>query len=231
MAQLDKTAHLNRHLKSLAFMSVFSTLIMLLLALVLIFPAAASSQSHTDQSHKVLPLGNQLKIGEASFSWLWWTVYRAQLFHPSGEFSFQQLPGTALSLTYKLNIERNDLLEQTQQQWQELGLASKPLQQQWLVQLAEIWPEQVDEGDRLVVYVNDSGQSEFWFGLGDRASLQYLGTVSSSQFSHDFLAIWLLERPQHRSFRAQLLGQSGRYDAHLDKRQADNAAEEENSGA
>ncbi|MBW8191921.1 chalcone isomerase family protein [Neiella marina] len=169
-------------------------------------PTASPIPSETKHT-KHLVLAESHLVGQAAFSWLWWTVYEARLYHPSGQFQFEQLPGTALALTYQLDIERDDLIERTAEQWQGMGLGEDPQQGLWLKQLAAIWPEKIHEGDSLTVTVGQNNSAKFWLKEAhSTAGYHYLGEVPSGEFSNQFLSIWLQERDEHQAFRLALLG-------------------------
>ncbi|GGA68551.1 hypothetical protein GCM10011369_07730 [Neiella marina] len=161
---------------------------------------ASSSQSRDGLSEL---MSDQFMLGKADFDWLWWTIYQAKLFHPTGQFDFNNLPGTVLLLNYQMDIDKEDLLEQTMEQWQQLDIGDHQQQAQWLTQLHQLWPD-VTEGDELIVQVANDGSSEFWFRRG--SELKNLGRIDSASFTRDFLSIWLLERAEHQQFRLALLG-------------------------
>ncbi|MBD1388523.1 chalcone isomerase family protein [Neiella sp. HB171785] len=153
-------------------------------------------------------MSEQFMLGQAEFDWLWWTVYKAKLFHPTGQFDFNSLPGTVLLLNYQMDIDKDDLVEQTMAQWQQLDIGDPQQQKQWLSALAQLWPDVV-EGDELIVRVLADGSAEFWFRRAQQ--LSNLGVIESAEFSRDFLSIWLLDRAEHQEFRLALLGADKEY--------------------
>lgn len=73
-------------------------------------------------------------------NWLWFKLYDATLYSQSGRYQLGHYP-QALTLTYARDIEQDDLLTATAEEWQRLGLGSETQRQQWLGQLAAFWPD------------------------------------------------------------------------------------------
>lgn len=143
-------------------------------------------------------------VGQATFSVLWFDVYHASLFHPSGTFSFNELKGTRLELNYLRNIERDELVKRTREQWQKMDIQLTEQHEAWLQQLKEMWPN-LKKGDSLLFEVAENGAGMFEFKTAN-GNYQPIGAIVSLTFSTDFLAIWLAERQQNRAFRRALLG-------------------------
>lgn len=144
-------------------------------------------------------------VGEADFSVLWMDIYKAKLFHPSGQFEFENLVGTRLELEYKMDIEASEILKRTQKQWHALGFDNKDQQTHWLIQLKELWPD-ITKGDALAFEVLPQGVGQFQFKPKGE-TYRTIGELESSGFNRAFLSIWLAEQKGHRSFRLALLGQ------------------------
>ena len=87
-------------------------------------------------------------VGQGEMRWLWFKLYDATLYSESGRYQPGRYP-QALSITYARAIERQDLLEATAAEWQQLGLGSESERQRWLARLATLWPD-VAPGDKLV---------------------------------------------------------------------------------
>ncbi len=145
------------------------------------------------------PLAQLRPVGEAQMHWLWFKLYDATLYSADGRYHPAARP-LALSLRYARDIDRDDLLAATREEWQRLGQVPAHHQSAWLAQLAAIWPD-IRAGDRLTLYVDPSGASEFW--LGERA----LGRVAQPAFAPAFLAIWLDEGSRDPALSRQLRGE------------------------
>ncbi len=100
-------------------------------------------------------------------------------------------------ITYAREIDRDDLVEATRDQWQAQGiLEQEPQSETWLRMLQSLWPD-VGPGSQLAFVVTDR-QGQFWY----RASAAQkdfipLGPRQSAAFSTRFLAIWLSPRTQY----------------------------------
>ncbi|BFM10693.1 chalcone isomerase family protein [Simiduia litorea] len=141
------------------------------------------------------------EIGQADLSVWGFSVYSARTLSCDGKKieEAQSLPRPfALELTYARNIDQQDLLDNTREQWQRLGLYQER-SEAWLEQLARFWPS-VKKGDRLTLYVTPSGSSEFYFAE------QPIGAVTDVEFSSTFLAIWLAQEASYPRARKKLMG-------------------------
>lgn len=137
------------------------------------------------------------QVGSASMSMMWFDIYSAKLYSNDGKYQPNQLP-LKLEIEYHRNIEAEDLIDATVDQWQHLGIPEQQINE-YREQLAKAWPD-VKEGDRLTFMVNNATQAEFLFN--DKPYFQ----VSNVQFSADFLAIWLSENTSRPKLRQQLIG-------------------------
>ncbi|MDM5136196.1 chalcone isomerase family protein [Aeromonas salmonicida] len=138
-------------------------------------------------------------VGQGEMNWLWFKLYDATLYSQSGRYQPGHYP-QALTLTYARDIERDDLLTATAEEWQRLGLGSETQRQQWLGQLAAFWPD-VAAGDTLTFYVDEAGVGHFWWQ--DKP----LGTLTDPQFAVAFLAIWLADNSRDPALTRRLRGQ------------------------
>ncbi|MGS2720919.1 chalcone isomerase family protein [Paraglaciecola aestuariivivens] len=137
------------------------------------------------------------KVGEAKLSVLFWDVYQSSLYTDSGQYHSHARP-IALKLSYLMDIEAQELLKSTQQEWHKLGL--KPSQYKpWLTLLAEIFPE-VTAGDTIVLLVNQQNISEFYFNQ------VLIGKIPDPQFGPSFLRIWLDKNSRYPKVRNRLIG-------------------------
>ncbi|MGI2169115.1 chalcone isomerase family protein [Shewanella sp. MF05960] len=137
------------------------------------------------------------QVGSASMSMMWFDIYSAKLYSRDGKYQANQLP-LKLEIEYHRNIEAEDLIDATVDQWQHLGIPEQQINE-YREQLAKAWPD-VKEGDRLTFMVNTATQAEFLFN--DKPYFQ----VSNVQFPADFLAIWLSENTSRPKLRQQLIG-------------------------
>ena len=140
------------------------------------------------------------RVGKARLRVLFWDIYDSELHTPNGEWQGQG--PYQLSLHYLRDITVNQLIEQTDKAWREQG-RNHPMQAEWLVRLADIWPD-ITEGDNLVLSVAASGHSGFWFNG------EFIGAIPDVDFGPLFGGIWLDPDTPQPALRSQLIsGASG----------------------
>jgi hypothetical protein len=128
---------------------------------------------------------------------MFWTVYHAKLSTPEGEYHDKQL-SLALSLDYQMDIDANDLLEQTGKEWQKLGY-SEAVRQDWLKILTTVWPD-IEKDDRLT-FVLTPDQEQFYHNN------QFIGSIIDKNLCQAFIAIWLAENSDYTRQQRLLTGQ------------------------
>jgi len=139
-----------------------------------------------------------LLIGEAKFSILFWDIYQSRLLTSTGKYPIDNNKEELLfEVSYLRDILSKELIEQTIEQWQHLGLAPEKYQD-YLVELQKIWPD-IKNGDSLTLYLHQ-GRSVFYLNQ------RYIGEISAPDFSDSFLAIWLSENTSQPNLRLKLLG-------------------------
>lgn len=145
------------------------------------------------------------KVGDATLTWGPFTVYTSQLRTPDGRYRAAD-QDQALIITYARDIERDELVEATRDQWQAQGMLQRePQSEGWLEMLRSLWPD-VRPGSQLA-FVLDDKQGQFWYrASATQKSFIPLGPRQSEAFSTRFLAIWLDPRTQYPELRQQLLG-------------------------
>ncbi|EPF0314017.1 hypothetical protein ACSN7O_001314 [Enterobacter chuandaensis] len=145
------------------------------------------------------------KVGDATLTWGPFTVYTSQLRTPDGRYRAEE-PGLALIITYARDIDRDELVDATRDQWQALGILAQEAQSEaWLRMLQSLWPD-VRPGSQLAFVLNDK-QGQFWYRASmAQTSFIPLGPRQSEAFSTRFLAIWLDPRTQYPELRQQLIG-------------------------
>lgn len=144
-------------------------------------------------------------VGQATLSWLWLDIYSSRLRTPDGKYQQQDdvpLHPLALEIRYLRDIEREDLVEATRDQWQKMGYSSNEIER-WLPLLETMLPN-VLSGEKLI-YVSDGHRGQMiHMSLQDKS--QVTGEVTDTQFNSAFLAIWLSPNTQYPKLRSQLIG-------------------------
>ncbi|WP_313627257.1 hypothetical protein [Kosakonia sp.] len=145
------------------------------------------------------------KVGDATLTWGPFTVYTSQLRTPDGRYSGPE-QDQALIITYLRDIDRDELVDATREQWQAQGiLAREPQSEAWLHMLRRLWPD-VTSGTQLA-FVMRGKQGQFWYrAASSQQGFSPLGTYQSEAFSSHFLAIWLAPATQYPALRQQLIG-------------------------
>ena len=143
------------------------------------------------------PLDDLKKVGEAKLKVLFWDVYNSSLYTKTGEYQAGQFP-QALKINYLRDIDAEDLIERTQDEWDKLGIKRVTFNQ-WIPLLTNIFPD-IKKGDTLLLSVSENQQSEFFFNG------KTIGKISDQTFGKNFLRIWLDENCSYPRVRKKLIG-------------------------
>jgi len=149
-------------------------------------------------SLSVTPLKGMQLVGQAKLKVLFWDVYQSWLYNPSGQYKAQRYP-MALKIRYSRDISAKDLLENTEEQWQQLGLHATQYMP-WLQQVQLLWPD-ITQGDELLLVIDKNKQSRFYFNQ------TLLGQISDPEFGPGFISIWLSASTRYPKLRRQLIGE------------------------
>ena len=129
-------------------------------------------------------------------SWMFLDIYRVSLFTSSGDYKDQSYP-QLLTINYLKNINKDSLIEATEEQWLLQGVEQAQLNN-WLKLLDQIWPD-INKGDNLTFYVAENKTGYFYYNQS------LIGSINSEGFSYAFLNIWLSEKTSQPKLRRQLL--------------------------
>ena len=166
-----------------------------LLFITLIIFLAGAVHANSDQ----LPVSMKT-VGQAELKVLWFSVYTATLASPEGRFTSVSEP-LLLTLEYKRNISQQDLLDETESQWKQVGIEVDRYTP-WLLRLKEIWPD-ISAGASLAFFQNSKGEGCFYFNQ------RYIGTLADEKFSKAFLDIWLSDQSDFPHLTKALTGKTG----------------------
>ena len=136
-------------------------------------------------------------VGEGRLKVLFWSVYDSSLYSADGAYSSGQRP-LRLDIKYLLNIDADDLVSRTRQEWQFQNL-THPRQQQWLDRLQALWPD-ISASDVLSLRIDERQHSSFFLNG------ESLGRIEDEDFSRQFLAIWLAQETSQPDLRLALIG-------------------------
>lgn len=135
-------------------------------------------------------------VGQASLTVLWFDVYDARLETLNGRFESVDKP-LRLTLDYKRDIDRDDLLKETAKQLKPFTSVQK--RQAWIAQLRDIWPN-IRKGDQLI-FQSLPSKSGFIYNES------WIGGVNDSEFASGFAQIWLSDESEYPRLARQLRGE------------------------
>lgn len=135
-------------------------------------------------------------VGKAQFSVLFWDIYQSRLYTATGEYQGVNAP-LIFEINYQRDIRKDELIERTIEQWQQLGLLASEYDA-YISPLNTLWPD-IKQGDTLALRLSNSN-SLFYFND------QYLGKIDDPKFAKTFLNIWLSENTSQPRLRKELLG-------------------------
>ncbi|MDO6563334.1 hypothetical protein Q4488_08050 [Amphritea sp. 1_MG-2023] len=162
--------------------------------LLIIFVLLVTGVSHT----LATPLPENMKmVGQAELKVLWFRVYSARLENTDGRYVSMAMP-LLLHLHYHRDISRQQLLDETQSQWQRAAIDPQQ-QSQWLSSLAQLWPD-IRQHDSLSFYQDSQGDGHFYHNR------RYIGSIHERRFSQAFLAIWLADNSDFPQLTRALTG-------------------------
>ncbi len=136
------------------------------------------------------------RVGQAKLEVLWFDIYKAYLYCRDGAYRTDS--PCLLKVNYLRNISADDLLEETDKQWQ--GKVEPEQKQTWLKQLETMWPD-IQKGDSLSFYRDEIGVGHFYFNN------KHIGSIESDVFSQRFLDIWLADSSDYPELAKKLRGE------------------------
>lgn len=98
-------------------------------------------------------------VGSATLKVLFWSIYSSTLYTDDGIYTGIE-PDLALQITYRRRISKIDLLDRTEEEWENTSRNQRSWKG-WLTQLDKILPD-VERGDVLVLRVSNSLASQFF---------------------------------------------------------------------
>ncbi|GHE81426.1 chalcone isomerase family protein [Thalassotalea profundi] len=180
---------------------MFKFIIVIILSVT---PFEVLSKSRTvpfDTQHdlkQVIKNGEFVYLGKATFSILFWDLYKSKLSTTTGKYPIDNKKEQLIyEIHYLANISSDDLIKRTVEQWQHLNVP-KIQYQEYLADLKRIWPD-IEKGDKLALLLLEA-KSVFYFNDA------YIGVIDSPKFGQLFLDIWLSEETSQPLLRRDLLG-------------------------
>ena len=181
--------------------ALFGKLVRLSFSALLLSAAAFANPSLNSATENTgAPLQQLQTHGRYHLTWFGLSIYDITLWTSERPFRFAvdlKPSSFALEIRYKIDVDADDLIEETRDQWQELALLDEDANR-WLQQLPQIWPD-IKEGDRLVMFVDESLQARFFHND------KLVGQIDDPAFATRFAAIWLAEGAEYPDMRKALL--------------------------
>lgn len=150
------------------------------------------------QLSELLNTTSYITTGEATFSVLFWDLYKGRLKTTSGKYPISFAKDQLIfEIEYFADISKQDLIKRTVEQWQHQNI-TREVYQPYISQLNSIWPA-ITEGDSLAILVKKDS-SIFYFNN------QRIGVIEDNFFGKLFIDIWLDKKTSQPALRRQLLG-------------------------
>jgi len=164
-----------------------------LLTCLAIMPGLALAAANPVQQH----VPNANRVGQGTLTYLFWDVYRATLYAPSG--SWKEGEPLALTLHYLRDFSGTSIADRSIKEMRQLGWEDEVKLAAWHKQMKQIFPD-VKEGEDLTGILTPDGVTKFY------QSGQLLGTVQDPKFGDAFFDIWLDQGTSAPELRRALLG-------------------------
>jgi hypothetical protein len=171
----------------------------LLIIGVIAFSCSFTALAQSSQLERQLSVMN--KVGAASFRFMFWSIYEAELYTEQPEFVFEEFPEFILRLNYQRSFSSKQILDETYRQLTELNQTSTENINAWISKLESILVD-VKKGDRISLHVDERGHSNFFLNN------LFLGEVEDEKFSKNFSSIWLARTDRYAAFTRNLTGQT-----------------------
>lgn len=136
-------------------------------------------------------------VGSGDMRWTFFKLYRVTLLTDDGAYVAEDYP-QALEILYYRNIDNDDLVKATADQWQKLGIPDEQ-SRAWLSSLQSLWPD-IRQNDILRIEVDAAGNNRFLHNG------QPIGSIDDPEFSTSFLSIWLSPDTTRPDIRKKLVG-------------------------
>jgi hypothetical protein len=143
------------------------------------------------------PLTGLELVGQARLQVLFWKVFDAELYSPSG--TWRGAPPYALSLTYLRNLSGERIAERSVREIREQGFTDELTLARWYELLRNLIPD-VGANDEIIGVAQSSGATHFYLNG------KLIGGIAEPEFTERFFAIWLGERTSQPDMRVALIG-------------------------
>ena len=179
------------------FKHIFPILI-IIVSPTLLFASESPSEGKWPDNFQTLMANQSFKpIGEATFTVLFWDIYKSNLLTSSGSYPIvHNKEKLVFEIQYLKDISSEDLVNRTIEQWQHIGVASDHYQV-YVPALQKLWPD-IKENDSLAL-VFDKQNSAFYYNQ------EMIGVIDAPNFGQMFIDIWLAPNTSQPKLRKSLL--------------------------
>lgn len=147
---------------------------------------------------EAMPITHLEKSGEGEMTYLFWNLYKAELYVSPTNNNSENVGETALKITYQKSISSKALIEATKDQWEHLNYPPKEIDR-WINALSRLLPK-VSPKDTLTILVDSNKISYLYLNLTE------IGVIKDPGFGPAFLSIWLSKETSEPKLRKKLLG-------------------------
>lgn len=166
----------------------------LLILLLIGFSTPAMSAEAVRQA-----IPNAQVVGEGRLTYVFWDVYDATLYAPSGKLD-QNRP-FALSLRYLREINGSDIALRSVEEMRGQGFSDEAALTRWQSQMESIFPD-VENG-MVLSAIFFPGDKTIFFNEKNK-----IGVIRDADFTREFSNIWLSQKTSEPLLRKRLLGLS-----------------------
>lgn len=136
-------------------------------------------------------------VGAGVLSYAFWDVYRATLYAPEGQWSYEE--PFVLSIQYFRNLKGAAIADRSVQEMRAQGFRDEVVLAAWHAQMRSIFPD-VQNGTILsAVYI--PGQQTIFYRGNEK-----IGAIREDLFGRRFFGIWLDGKTSAPNLRLALLG-------------------------
>ena len=153
-----------------------------LLAVLAAFTVLVATPASADPAEVGRALPGAQKVGEARYSMLAISLFRAELFTANGNFSWER--PFALTLNYERAAPQSVLLNRTVREMSQRGGVTPASLAPLRAQLTECFPN-ISQGDRITGVSTGANTARFYHNGSQSCEIQWPG------FRRNFFGIWL----------------------------------------
>lgn len=142
---------------------------------------------------------NAEKVGEATFSIMFFDIYTASLWAPNGDYS--RSGPFALQINYLVDADADRIIGQTVKELSRQKAGTEAQLEKWKA-LMETHFVDLKENDVANIVFTEAGTLTMW--NNDGAPVE----ITDRRFARVFMNIWLGKRARDKEFQAELMGRA-----------------------